>query len=693
MRNCYRAVIARRPKADEAISFRLLRMLRILAMTMCVISLLCCVTFAIENAEEAEFMSAKKAFTDSYYDISQARLEAFLKGYPQTTRLYEAHQLLGRCYYNQNNFSRAVYEFDMILNSQGPGNLQDGALYWSGEAYLRMGDYRKALEYYDKIAGSLPSSRYYAFSVYSKGYAYYKLGMYEDAIKCYGEVVSKFPFEKVAVESQFRIGECEYLLARYADVERDLGVFIEKYPVSDKTAESHYMLGESLFYQAKFGAAFQSFSRALSIAPKSAWSDLALYRMADAGFRVGEYSKSIELYKRVIAAGASEFLESSSLLGLCRNYEKIGVPAEARAACDELISEYPSSDDAGEAICVKARLFLNERRFAEAAGICRDAIEKYRMSPAIGRLHYELGASYYGLARHEEGLREFEWVRSESKDPDLVTASLCKIGDIFLEMSDHRKALESYDNVLDKYPDSQNAGYAQFQIGNSYFAAGKFQQAAMAYHSTLANFPNSSLRQKTIFQLGASYYKMKDYVRASQEFSDLIKDYPASDPAAVRSKLYLADSLYNMNKYNEALSLYMDIERQHQDNAISAKALYQTGWCYYSMRKEPDAISAFTRFLREYPESGLVLETKLSLALVFADEGRPDEAVKVLEDAASGTSDTDLTGKAYRQIAQALERLDRLDEAARLYEKLVAMGTDESKFAKERLDRIRHSSK
>jgi TolA-binding protein len=657
----------------------------LLAMTISLIILFASAAFAVENAEEAEFSSAKKAF-------------------------------------EQGNFSKAVYEFDMILNSRGSGYLQDGALYWSGEAYLKMGDYRKALEYYDKIVGSFPSSHYYAFAVYSKGYAYYKLGMYEDAINCYGEVAGKFPFEKVAVESLFRTGECEYLLGRYADVERDLAAFIEKYPVSDRTAEAHYMLGEERYYQAKFADALKSFSKALAIAPKAAWAAFAIYRMADAEFRLGEYAKSVESFKRANATGAGEFLESESLLGLCRNYEKMGLSSEAKIACDNLISKYPTSDAAAGAYCVKARLFLNEGRFIEAAGLCREAIEKYKISPALDNLHYELGLSYAGQGRQEEGLREFEWVKAESKDVSLVTASLCKAGDIFLEMSDYRKALENYDAVLDKYPEGPNADYAQYQIGNSYFTAGKFQQAAMAYHGMLANFPNSSLREKAVFRLGASYYRMKDYVHAGQEFSGLLKDYPAS----ARAKLYLADSLYNMNKYDEALFIYRDVERDNQDGAITAKALYQTGWCYYNMRKEAEAVGAFARFLREYPSSELALDARywfggyyrskgdlekardyfgailkeypasdiadqaaFSLALTLAEEGKAGEAVTNLEKAASGSSDTALTGKFYREIAQVLERLNRLDEAARLYEKLAAMGTDESKFAKERLDRIR----
>ena len=105
----------------------------------------------VQVNEETEFAFAKKAFSDGFYSLAQENLEDFLNKYPGTNHIYEAHLLLGRCFYYQNNLKQSSYEFDMVLNSPATLNLQDGALYWVGDIYYRSGDFKKALESYQKV--------------------------------------------------------------------------------------------------------------------------------------------------------------------------------------------------------------------------------------------------------------------------------------------------------------------------------------------------------------------------------------------------------------------------------------------------------------------------------------------------------------------------------------------------------------
>lgn len=140
--------------------------------------------FAAENAEEPDFVFARKAFNDGFYDLAKDRLEFFLRSYPDTARLYEIHNLLGRCYYNQDNLARALYEFDLVLDTPEGSVFQDEAAYWSAEIYLKNGDSKKALEFYQKVIDDFPSSKYLPYALYSKGWTYYKLGSLEDALVC-----------------------------------------------------------------------------------------------------------------------------------------------------------------------------------------------------------------------------------------------------------------------------------------------------------------------------------------------------------------------------------------------------------------------------------------------------------------------------------------------------------------------------
>ncbi|HPM43635.1 MAG TPA: tetratricopeptide repeat protein, partial [Candidatus Omnitrophota bacterium] len=200
---------------------------------------------AQDNKPESDYVFAKKAFKDGFYDLAEERLEIFLKNYPQNPHLYEARSLLGRSYYYRNNMAGAAYEFEGILGSPQASQFHDEAVYWMGEIFLKTGDYKKAIEMYEKIISSFPASAYLGYALYSKGWAYYKLGLFEEALKLFRDVVERYQYEKIAVDSQFRIGECLYMLSRYADAGQELQIFIDRYPVSEKTADAYYMRGEA----------------------------------------------------------------------------------------------------------------------------------------------------------------------------------------------------------------------------------------------------------------------------------------------------------------------------------------------------------------------------------------------------------------------------------------------------------------
>ena len=160
----------------------------------------------LRAGEEPDLAPARQAFRDGLYDIAQSRLESFIASNRDARPLNEAHALLGRCLYRQNNLARSLDEFRIVLDSPPGSAFRDDALYWSGEIYARGLDYRKALESYQSVIDEFPASRYVGNAVYSKGWAYYKLGMTEDALKYFGNVAEKYPFENISSDALFRAG-------------------------------------------------------------------------------------------------------------------------------------------------------------------------------------------------------------------------------------------------------------------------------------------------------------------------------------------------------------------------------------------------------------------------------------------------------------------------------------------------------
>lgn len=652
------------------------------------------------NTEESDFTFATKAFNDGFYDIAESRLEAFLRDHPETQYLYEAHATLGRCYYYRNNYQRALYEFTVVLNSPAGDRFQDEALYWTGEIYLKTNDPKKALESYQKLVESHPASKYMGHALYSMGWAYKDLGFLEEAMAAFKDVVSKYPLDKIAIDSLFRSGECAYLLSKYAEAEKELNRFVNTFPVSEKTAEAYYLRGESEFYRAKYKEAAASFERAVSISPSSKWSLFASYRRASALFQTENYKESVEGFKYCLDKADTEFLAGLSLLGLEKNYEKLGLKDDAISICDRIISSYPSSETAAEAYYKKIKLLYSKQDYIQAEAIAKEGIEKFSKSRYLDKLRYELGWVYCSLGKTDDAINEFVWVETESKDINLSAGAVTKIGDIYFDRKEYQKALESYDIVLEKYSDSLWSDYAQYQVGNVSFASAKYDRAVLAYQNVLFNYPNTRLKEDVFFQLGMAYFKIGDFERSAAEFEKLLKLFPGGVNAE-KGKLYLANCFYNASEYDKALPVFKELAKSAGDEEVRQMARYQVAWCFYNTGKEAPALTEFAAYIKDYPRaenapdvvfwfaeyydskkdyekareyysiiardyqsSGMSEEALYQLAGILYEEGKSEEAINKFGELASRNPDSDYARRAYRKMAKIKKDLKDYDSAA-----------------------------
>jgi TolA-binding protein len=671
--------------------------------------------FAAENTEDAGFMVARKAFNDGFYDLAKDKVEAFLDLYPHTPYLYDAHLLLGRCFYNLNNPAKAVNEFNIILETPGGSTLEDEALYWMGEISFNEGDYNKALEYYQDIIKRFPSSRYVSYASYSKGWAYFELGFLEEAIDSFRDVSQKYPFDKIAMDSQFRIGECEYLMGRFPKASEELTAFMEKFPVSEKTLDSYYMSGETLFSLGRYKESVESLKRALAIAPKARWAGLARYRIARAYFLSGDYVNSSENFKRCAEIpDCDALLLEASLLGLADSYAKLGRDDEAIGACDEISAKYPSTDSAGKAAYIRSRIYFARGAWQDAEYAIKEALAKHGASSSVWDMRYELGCIYMIMARPDDAMGQFVLVKNGSGDPELVSGAIARMGDICLTRREYKAASENFDAILTKYPGSRSSDYAQYQLGNIFLYTGKFGQASLAYQSLSKNFPDSPLRDASRPRLASSSFLNNDFARSAAEFGRMAKEEAKQDPV-LSGKFYLANSLYNLSKYDEALALFKDVAAYSSDERTRAMADYQIGWCYHNMRKESAAIDHFNRFLKErpqdslgpdvkfwfaeyyrsklerdkargyyrmiageYPSSDIASEALIQTGNTFQEEGRLDEAIKEFALAARDFPDTAAARNAYRKMARIEKDRKDFDRAAEYYRKALTKENNEA---------------
>jgi TolA-binding protein len=414
------------------------------------------------------------------------------------------------------------------------------------------------------------------------------------------------------------------LLGKYSDARASLNDFVGKYPLSEKIAEGYYLLGDIDLKESKYADSITLLNRSISILPQAKWHELAAFRTAQAYFKSGHFDDSIKLFEKCARESSVPVVTGNSLLGLARNYEKKNMVEDAVKFCNEAALKCPTTEVESEACYMKARILYDNGRLDMAEAAC--------LKDTGPRSCYALGRIYIKQGRTNEALSQLNSAINELEDPQMVSSALCAAGDIYFKKGEYENAAKSFDDLLKGYPESSLCAYAQYRLGDIFLATGKYSLAILAYQSLIANFPSAPLKDRAMLKLGIAHLKERAFSQALAQLDDLAKSFPKYKEDALY-KFYLANALYNMNKYEEALDVFKSLVKC-PDAAISLQSQYQIAWCQYRMGRDMEAVDSFGAFAKKYPDSGYKKDALRQGSSILLSAAQNFEKWKMPEDAA-----------------------------------------------------------
>lgn len=174
----------------------------------------------------------------------------------------------------------------------------------------------------------------------------------------------------------------------------------------------------------------------------------------------------------------------------------------------------------------------------------------------------------------------------------------------------------------------------QFELGTLFATEFNLQDSVYKYFNyILTNFPNSRFQTQSLFALGNYYLTAGDTLKADSLFLDIYTNHKneriVNSAALLLNKPTIdfdfdpAKELYNkaedkleMGDYNSAIKEFLNIYKNNTESDYAPKALYAIGWTLENNLSNPDsAASIFNKITREYPRSvyANVLVDKVSI--------------------------------------------------------------------------------
>ncbi|MEZ6135141.1 MAG: tetratricopeptide repeat protein [Pirellulaceae bacterium] len=426
-------------------------------------------------------------------------------------------------------------------------------------------------------------------------------GKFELAIDEWKKLVDEYPKSSQASTAWHHLGVCN-LQRKEPDYAAAIAAFSkalqdEKLEIRE---ESLINLSWAEFTQARLEAAGSAKQKAglekarehmtefLKKYSDGAYADQALFYLGDIEHLLGDRSRSMAYYKKLLEtpALAKSNLRADAMYALAVGYEEEKKLREANRHYQDFLNEFPKHRLAGEIRLRMADLLLSDNKPAEAE----------KLLAAI----------------------------STDQESSMADYALLRLGYAYEQQGKAEQAVAQYQQLLEKFPESKHVPAAALSVGQSLFSAGKYDEAAAQFRRVFE--AGGEQAPDAAHWMAVTLLRQNKPAEVLPAIQKAIKQAGKS-PIAVALKMDYADALYAMpEKVEEALAAYEAIANDHADDPLAPRAAYNAAFAALQLGKVADAGRRAELFLSRYPQDPLRNEVAYVAAEALLRQGEHEAA-------------------------------------------------------------------
>lgn len=341
------------------------------------------------------------------------------------------------------------------------------------------------------------------------------------------------------------------------------------------------------------------------------------YRQAHACLTSNRFAEAAEHF-RAAAASTNASAAAAAWLGCgeaCFGAKRFDA---AVAAYNRLLSDYPASPLAPNALCGRGFAEAKADRLPEAlatfkdfaarfpghalaatAGVSADAIsrtladrERQRAAAALARDTAAINAPLSEGKLAEAGAAAERFLLAHPDASNLADVRLLA-ADCALRAKDFSRAQDAYRRFLTLHPGHGQAPRAWLELGNALRALGRYAEAADAF-GRAANLPQAASQQAECLSLAGRHAEALRLYEALARAS-------TNDQERARMTLAMGDCCAALQNWEEAERLFLSVEALLASEALRPVALDRLAGLYASTGQTNQAARARAELLRRFP--------------------------------------------------------------------------------------------
>lgn len=657
-----------------------------------------------------------------FHPDAEFLLQRFIDEYPETPQVRTVYLELGRHYYNNNQFKKAIEFFEKIDRLDLTKDELAEYYFKSGYSYFQLKKYKEASAQFYEIKDTdndykEPALYYYSYiSYYDKNYQvalegflklsnsetfkllvpyyitqiYYLQGNFDKVIE-YGPSAMEKETPKRQTEIAHLIGDAYYKQMKYKEAVPYLEKFIKS--VSPSREES-YQMGYAYYRAEQYDKAITWLNRAIN--GKDALAQIAYYNVADCYLKRNE-----KTYARNAFEGASKFdfdprIQEDAMFSYAKlAYELSYNPFhEAINALQHYLDKYPKSSRRDECYSFLINVYITTKNY-QAALTALDKIEKkdFKMQSAYQLISFNRGVELFTNLRYGDAIKFFENVKKYPIERKLNYESKYWIAECYYAIKDYDKAIAAY-TLFQQEPGAFASKY--YNLAN-YNIAYCWYNKALDAGSDEANLKNAlfSFRKYTdekdlsdtrkyadaLLRIGDIYFvsnqtdnALEFYNKALASLQNTEKDYALYQSALCKSFL---------KKYEESINNFKTIISTYPNSKYIPDAKFEIAEIHRLRDERTQALELYNKFISDYPQNIRTIQaTRHCAAMYFKNKNysKAEEYYKRILEKYNDPAETKIALEALRDV---LKEQGRLDEWAVLVDKYDKTGSskDEVEFA------------
>ncbi|MCY3680035.1 MAG: tetratricopeptide repeat protein [Gemmatimonadetes bacterium] len=456
-----------------------------------------------------------------------------------------------------------------------------------------------------------------------------------------------------------------------------LKILIQKFPDNDHTkdaaltvihTETAHIQPDTLRAQTRLSA-YRAYSKTHANSP-----DLLL-RIADAHFSNTHIDSALSLYLQVQKKSDNPTHSEKATygIGLCQAQQQ--QHARAEETLKNFLFNYPQSDLTSHAQFQLGRILLDREFYASAAEAFSELLSA-SPSLALQRSARDLLAeSHHRLGNYQRAIEIDESLITHNTTPQLLR----RLAESYAQNNQRDKAVTTYNMYLRKYPQAPDADSIAYTRAEHLSYLNRTSEALTAFREFSKKYPNSPLGTQADQAVGDLLYQTEKYAQAIAAYQR-VPEPARNETMAAREVL----SLYRLRRVGEANKAAGQFKKTYKTaTEWIARFEVEKGRYQLAVKNPKKARQIFQDIAKKYARTEAEADARYYIIRAYRDEGpdkdgNNDPYLNALTTFIKNYPDSPHWVDANLELAAFWERNEEYNLSARAYRNAIEKGVAKS---------------